>query len=165
MPEDNTDDTSKLDIEISVEGGDWASEDELYALASRAIHAAMSVVTDIEEGQTVSLLFTDDESIRDLNARFRDKDKPTNVLSFPGPEGSQMPGIPPHFGDIALAYETIAREAEAEGKSFEHHLTHLIVHGFLHLAGYDHIEPEEAEEMEDLERIILRGLAISDPYD
>lgn len=165
MPEDSTDNNDRIEIEIAIDGGNWGPEEALHMLASRAIHAAMDLVADIQEGQTVSLLFTDDEQIRDLNARFRSKDKPTNVLSFPGPEGSQMPGIPPHLGDIALAYETIAREAEAEAKSFEDHLTHLIVHGFLHLAGYDHIEPEEAEEMEDLERIILRGLAISDPYD
>ncbi len=154
-----------LDIDIAVESGDWPAEDVLHALASRAIGAALAAVDDIEGGQTVSLLFTDDDEIRDLNARFRDKYKPTNVLSFPGAEGMQMPGIPPHLGDIALAYETIVREAEAEGKTFEDHLTHLVVHGFLHLAGYDHEEADEAELMEGLERLILQGLAIRDPYD
>lgn len=165
MPDNSTDATPAIDLQISVEGGDWPSEDALQALAQRAIEASFAQVGDLEPGQTVSILFTDDETIRDLNARFRNKDKSTNVLSFPGPEDAPFPGIPPHLGDIALAYETIVREAQAEGKPFEHHLTHLIVHGFLHLAGYDHIEPEEAEEMEGLERIILQGLAISDPYD
>ena len=165
MPESPIGVDCAIDIDMAVEDGDWPPEDMLYELSKRAVAGAMAVVTDIEEGQTVSLLFTDDEEIRDLNARFRNKDKPTNVLSFPGPEGSQIPGIPPHLGDIALAYETIIREAESEGKSFEHHLIHLIVHGFLHLAGYDHEDAEEADEMEGLERLILQGLAISDPYD
>jgi len=165
MPENPIGVDCAIDIDMALEGGDWPPEDVLYELSKRAVAGAMAVVTDIEEGQTVSLLFTDDEEIRDLNARFRNKDKPTNVLSFPGPEGSQIPGIPPHLGDIALAYETIIREAESEGKSFEHHLIHLIVHGFLHLAGYDHEDAEEADEMEGLERLILQGLAISDPYD
>lgn len=165
MPEDSVSAERALEIDITVEGGDWPAEDVLHELAGRAIRAAMAAVTEIEGGQTISLLFTDDGEIQDLNARFRNKDKPTNVLSFPGAESVQMPGIPPHLGDIALAHETIAREAEAEGKTFEDHLTHLVVHGFLHLAGYDHEEAEEAEEMEGLERLILRGLAIRDPYD
>jgi probable rRNA maturation factor len=165
MPEVSMGAERALDIDIAVEGGDWPAEDVLQELAGRAIRAGMAAVSDVEGGQTVSLLFTDDEEIQDLNARFRNKDRPTNVLSFPGADNVQIPGIPPHLGDIALAYETVRREAEAEGKTFEDHLTHLVVHGFLHLAGYDHEEADEAEEMEDLERLILRGLAIRDPYD
>lgn len=154
-----------MEVDIAVEGGDWPPEDVLYELSMRAIKSAMAVVTGVGQGQTISLLFADDAQVQDLNARFRNKDKPTNVLSFPGSQGMQMPGMPPHLGDIALAYETIMREAEDEGKYFKNHLIHLIVHGFLHLAGYDHVDPEEAAEMEELERIILRGLAIGDPYD
>lgn len=155
---------NSIEIDVAVEGGAWPSEDALYTLSERAVQAAMAIVENIESGQTLSLLFADDAEIQDLNARFRNQDKPTNVLSFPGIPMGQMPGMPPHLGDIALSFETILREAESEGKSFENHLTHLVVHGVLHLAGYDHEEPEEAEEMEELERIILRTLAISDPY-
>jgi probable rRNA maturation factor len=99
-----------------------------------------------------------------LNAQWRGKDKPTNVLSFPG--SSVEPGRPagPVLGDIVLAGETIRREAELEGKLFEHHLTHLIIHGFLHLFGYDHASDDDARVMEALERKALDTLGIGDPY-
>lgn len=150
-------------LEVSIEAEGWPSHATLQALAQRAVGAA-AAEAGVEGGQAIGILFADDEAIRSLNARFRGKDKPTNVLSFPAPPGAQPPGEPPHLGDIALARQTVESEAAAEGKAFEHHLVHLIVHGFLHLAGYDHETDEEAEEMESLERRILKGLAIGDPY-
>jgi probable rRNA maturation factor len=121
-------------------------------------------VLELDDRFNVSLLFTNDAAMQALNQKWRGKDKPTNVLSFPsgdGPAGSDIEML----GDIALALETVTREAEGEGKTFDHHLTHLLVHGFLHLLGYDHETGEEdAEEMETLERAILAHLAISDPY-
>ncbi len=112
----------------------------------------------------LSLVFTDDASIREINAEWREKDKPTNVLSFPAYplEPGGMPG--PMLGDIVIARETVEREALDLDKSFEDHLTHLLVHGFLHLFGYDHMDAEEAEEMEGLETRILAKLGLSDPY-
>ena len=114
---------------------------------------------DERDKWAVTVLLTDDASIRDLNARFRGKDQPTNVLSFPAPETAA-----PHLGDIALAYGVCAREAEAQGKSLQHHLMHLTAHGVLHLLGYDHETDAEAEEMEGMERAILATLGVSDPY-
>jgi probable rRNA maturation factor len=110
----------------------------------------------------VSVNFTDDATIRELNAQWRGIDKPTNVLSFetPGPLEKRLA-----LGDIVIAYETVAREAEEQGKSFTAHLTHLIIHGFLHLIGYDHQTPREADEMETLERRIAAALGLSDPYE
>ena len=112
----------------------------------------------------VSLVFTDDASIREINAEWRSQDKPTNVLSFPAfpVTPGKMPG--PMLGDIILAHETLVREAEDLGKPFDEHLTHLLVHGFLHLFGYDHIDENDAERMESLETRILAGLGLSDPY-
>lgn len=107
----------------------------------------------------VIVLLADDAAVRDLNARFRDKDTATNVLSFPA-----APTARPHLGDVALAYGVCAREAEAQGKSLEHHLMHLTAHGVLHLLGYDHQSEAEAEEMEAIERRILQGLDAPDPY-
>jgi probable rRNA maturation factor len=112
-------------------------------------------------------MLTDDAGIRTLNANWRGIDKPTNVLSFPAlqPTGPSLPGDPPRMlGDIAIAYETTRREADDEGKAFDHHLSHLAIHGFLHLIGYDHETDEEAGEMESLEREILARLGIPDPY-
>lgn len=107
----------------------------------------------------VTILLTDDEAVRDLNARFRGKDAPTNVLSFPTPESAG-----PHLGDVALAYGVCAREAAEQGKPLAHHLSHLVAHGVLHLLGYDHMNDGEAEDMEALERRVLAGLDIPDPY-
>jgi len=155
--------SSTVIIDCSVAAGDWPPENELQSLVERAV-AAARVRIGRQGGGIVSVLFTDDAEMQSLNVRFRGKDKPTNVLSFPAPDGMTPPGAPRHFGDMALGYETVSREAKDEGKLFEHHLTHLVVHGFLHLTGYDHETPEEAEEMEQLEREILESLAIGDPY-
>ena len=109
------------------------------------------------------MVFTDDAHIHRLNRHFRDKDKPTNVLSFPA--GPPIGGrFGPLLGDIVLARETIAREAEGQGLTIDDHLTHLIVHGFLHLVGYDHVEDADAAVMERLETAILASLGIADPY-
>lgn len=118
----------------------------------------------------VSLVFTDDASIQPLNASYRGQDKPTNVLSFPQHdmyEGSFLKEPPSGdftWGDIVFAHETIKREAQDQNKSFDHHLVHLFVHGFLHLLGYDHEDSRESERMEGLEVTILQRLGIRDPY-
>ncbi len=159
-----------LDIQISVEQGNWPSEDELQPFSTRILGAAADVLA-VEEKQPfpgdppeLSLVFTDDQSIREINAEWRNQDKPTNVLSFPAfpVTPGKMPG--PMLGDIIVAYETLKREADELQKPFEEHLTHLLVHGFLHLFGYDHIEDDEAERMEGLETRILARLGLSDPY-
>jgi probable rRNA maturation factor len=108
---------------------------------------------------TVSLLLGDDVSVAALNKQFRGKDGPTNVLSFP--PAKDEAGF---LGDIALAAETIVEEAQFQGKSFENHAAHLVVHGFLHLLGYDHMDPADAENMEGRERAILLSMGIEDPY-
>jgi phosphate starvation-inducible protein PhoH and related proteins len=110
------------------------------------------------KGENFSVLFTHDEAVKALNAQWRGKDTPTNVLSFPAPETAGT------LGDIALAYETCAREAEEQSKSLKDHTTHLLVHGILHLLGYDHEIDDDAVEMEGLEKDILAALGIDDPY-
>jgi len=117
-----------------------------------------------------SLLFTSDAEVHTLNREWRERDKPTNVLSFPMLEREALTALAPAgppvmLGDIALAYETCAREAADKGVGLEHHAAHLIVHGLLHLAGHDHVESDEqAEQMEALEAQILAKLGIADPY-
>lgn len=154
-----------IDIDTLVETDGWPEEAVLSGLASVAIAAVWDeLASGNQPNSELSLVFTDDAAIRELNNDWRDKDKPTNVLSFPAfpIRPGQAPG--PMLGDIVIARETVMREAEDEEKSFDHHLTHLIVHGFLHLLGYDHETEVEAEEMEQLERKILARLAIPDPY-
>lgn len=106
----------------------------------------------------VSIVLTNDEHIRTLNRDYRGKDKATNVLSFPQDE-------PEMLGDIIIALETIQREANEQNKSFDNHFTHMLVHGCLHLMGFDHITDDEAEEMETLEVQILKQLNIKNPYE
>lgn len=152
-------------VDCLVEAGDWPDGDALSRLAERSIEAACArtLPSRGERAGEVSIVFTDDAHIRRLNAEWRGKDAATNVLSFPGTSATGS-GVPLLMGDIVVSCETLRREAEAEGKSFDDHLTHLIVHGFLHLLGHDHETEVEAEEMEDLERRILLSLAIADPY-
>ena len=150
---------------FTVESGDWPDDavlEKLIAEVFRAAEAELGLAS--EYPSEVSLLFADDETIRGINAEWRGKDRPTNVLSFPA--FPLRPGMAPKplLGDIVLAFETVAREAEAEAKQFADHLSHLIAHGLLHLFGHDHETDTEAEVMEQLERQILARLAIPDPY-
>ena len=146
-------------IEVEIEDAAWtAALPDAAAVAERAATAALGTVA----GDVVVLL-TDDETVRDLNARFRDKDRPTNVLSFPAAE-MPLPGRAPHLGDLVLAYGVCAAEAEAQGKTLGDHLSHLTVHGVLHLLGRDHESEPDAEEMEAEERTILASLGVADPY-
>ncbi len=157
--------SSVVQIDITIEAGGWANEQMLHDLASRAVGSAIAELgVEADGASELSLLFTDDEHIRVLNRDWRGKDKPTNVLSFPAFEISPGDPLPPMLGDIAIAFETVSSESALEGKPFEHHLNHLIVHGFLHLLGYDHETDEEAEQMEGVERRVLARLAIPDPY-
>jgi probable rRNA maturation factor len=150
-------------LDIMIEGGDWARLDDAEALAQKAAEAAVAVADEADEDFEVSVMLTDDAQIRELNRTWRGKDKPTNVLSFPAPEPPGATG-PRHLGDIALAYETLVRESEEESKELAHHFAHLIVHGVLHLLGYDHEVEAEADIMEALEVKALATLGIADPY-
>ena len=153
--------------EILITADCWQAEPEAEAVIDRAIAAAAEFVTaDVGESE-LAVMLTDDEGIRTLNRNWRGIDKPTNVLSFPAlqPQGARKPGDAPRMlGDIAIAYDTTRREADEEQKRFDHHLSHLAVHGFLHLIGHDHEQDREAETMESLEREILSQLGIPDPY-
>lgn len=120
---------------------------------------------DPDSPTEVNFILTDDAESRTINQHYRQQDKATNVLSFPAQIPENIPISPKPLGDIYIAYETVMREAESQEKKPEHHLTHLIIHGLLHLYGYDHIDDEEAEEMEALEILILSKLSIQTPYD
>ncbi|MDJ0978846.1 MAG: rRNA maturation RNase YbeY [Erythrobacter sp.] len=157
----------KLDIDI--EGwpaGEWKT------LAARSVDAVNGVASELANARlTASLLLTTDTEVHTLNREWRERDKATNVLSFPMLDRAELldltrDGPPVMLGDIALAYETCAREAEEKGIELEAHAAHLIVHGLLHLAGYDHVHSdEEAEAMEALETRALAKLGLEDPYD
>jgi probable rRNA maturation factor len=146
-------------IDVIVESALWdvlPQAEQTIRNAVRQALAALNGRTDAE----LAVLLTDDAAVQRLNATWRGLDKPTNVLSFPAAEAPDSR----HLGDIAIAFETTAREAKDEGKPLAHHVTHLAVHGFLHLVGYDHQSEAEAETMEQLERDILARLNVPDPY-
>jgi len=151
--------------DILVSAPCWQQEADCEAVVRRAIDAAAATADAGTAGAEVAVMLTDDAGLRSLNRDWRAIDKPTNVLSFPAPPTPGAgAGAPRQLGDIAIAFETTRREAEAEGKPFAHHLSHLAVHGFLHLCGYDHETDADAETMEGLERDILARLGIPDPY-
>ncbi|HEY8576616.1 MAG TPA: rRNA maturation RNase YbeY [Devosia sp.] len=150
-------------IEIAVIVNDEAWPENLEARAEEAVRAALALAKPKVKGAAeLSILLTNDEEQHELNRQWRGKDSSTNVLSFPQIEPfGPVVGI---LGDITLARETLIREAEEQGVSFEAHFTHLVVHGFLHILGYDHLTDEEAAEMEGLETRILATLGVEDPY-
>ncbi|MDE2579681.1 MAG: rRNA maturation RNase YbeY [Hyphomicrobiales bacterium] len=145
--------------DIVVSAPQWDAVREAQAVVTRAIEAARAQARETGDA-AIAVLLCDDAEMHRLNLSFRRMDKPTNVLSFPstGPMRAQS------LGDIAIAYETVAREAQEEGKTLLDHLAHMAVHGALHLCGYDHESDEEAAEMEDCERRALASLGIADPY-
>jgi probable rRNA maturation factor len=152
--------------EVLVVAECWQTEPEVEAVIYRAINAAAEIAdADVGEAE-LAVMLTDDAGIRTLNNNWRGIDKPTNVLSFPAlqPTAGAPADAPRMLGDIAIAYETTRKEADDEEKPFDHHLSHLAVHGFLHLIGYDHETDDDAEAMEALEREILAQLGIPDPY-
>lgn len=151
---------SAPDIAIEVESPLWDAQPDAERTVHDAIGAAAARAPSAGE---VGVLLADDTAVQALNRDWRKIDKPTNVLSFPS-DAPKIPGAPAFIGDIAIAFETLAREAQAEEKPFLHHLAHLAVHGYLHLLGYDHQTDSEAEAMEALEREILADMRIPDPY-
>jgi probable rRNA maturation factor len=165
-----------IDTDILIEADAW-TDTALQELAPRAFGAVFAALSLDPSGCGVSVLACDDARIADLNAEFRGKATPTNVLSWPAEERAadvpgNMPdlptpdpdGPPEELGDIALAFETCEREAAEAGKPFDDHLAHLLVHGLLHLLGFDHETDPDAALMEGLETRVLARLGVADPY-
>jgi probable rRNA maturation factor len=151
----------RLKIDVIVDSGLWKNAGKIRSFVRRAIAEAAGMQSTI--GAELAIVLTHDSAIRQLNRWWRGIDAPTNVLSFPA-AARPAADEPAHLGDIVLAYETVAREARADGKPFAHHVAHLAVHGYLHLIGFDHDRDANAEAMEQAERTILHRLAIPDPY-
>ncbi len=153
----------QIDITVSAEG--WSDEPHLMGILTKAIKSvAETAKLKWPQDAELSVLFTNDKQMASINGEWREKNQPTNVLSFPGSDveiGEQSDFM---IGDLVFAYETVKREALDQEKQFEDHLTHLIIHGFLHLFGYDHIEENQAEQMEALEIKSLAQMGINDPY-
>ncbi|WP_370154368.1 rRNA maturation RNase YbeY [Ferrovibrio sp.] len=153
------------EIDIRIAAAAWrAALPGPAAAIRRAVTAALAAELPAGCRTALSILLTDDAEMRKLNAGWREKDKPTNVLSFPAEAAVDPEHPPPYLGDIALGLATCAREAKAQGKSLADHVAHLAVHGALHLLGYDHMTADEAAAMEPREVDILAGLGIADPY-
>ena len=154
----------KPDIEVVQSSPLWRALPGADELARRAIEASIDASkTPILDGAEVSVQLADDAQVRALNAQWRGLDKPTNVLSFPASKPEKISAAP-MIGDIVVAFETTEREAAEEGKTLADHFVHLVVHGSLHLLGFDHQIAGEAERMETLETSILAKLGIADPY-
>jgi probable rRNA maturation factor len=165
-------DRPRLSIAISIEDQGWAKlAPDAARLLRRAARDALAEAKSAgwrgsRVGHEISFVLTDDKRMRALNRAYRGKDKPTNVLSFAALDGARpKPGMPWLLGDVVLTSGVIAREAKAQRKSLQHHLSHLAVHGVLHLLGYDHEQDRDAEAMEALEIAALAGMGIANPYE
>lgn len=145
-----------IGVEVEIEEALWSSR--LIGIDALVTSAVIAALGDQPDGE-VTVLLADDAALAELNGQFRGKPLPTNVLSFPAAASAR-----PHLGDIALAFGVCDAEATAQGKPLAHHLQHLVVHGTLHLMGYDHQSDDEAEAMEGRERVILASLGVPDPY-
>ncbi len=151
-------------LEISIEADGWNRITNIEQLCSHAIEHAKNLAEPKPlSGAELSVMLTSDAEVRALNKKWRGQDKTTNILSFPAVPANKI-ARSPILGDLALGYETVAAEAENENKTFEHHMMHLVIHGFLHILGYDHGNEAEATIMETLETRILAKMGISDPY-
>lgn len=160
--------TTTIDISVRIDCPAWTEAlPDAEARCGRLAAIALGAV-DLPEGVVeLSMVLADDATVQGLNRDWRGKDTPTNVLSFAALDDEDAPvveGAPLLLGDVILAYETCAAEASGQGKSLEDHFSHLVVHGVLHLLGYDHMDDDEAAEMEDLETTLLAALGIPDPY-
>lgn len=159
------------ELDVSVECSEWRRIPKAAALCREAAVATLRHVGVAGRPVEIAIVLADDGMVRELNRRYRGQDKPTNVLSFPGQEGGLAacphgPDAPPAMlGDIILASGTVFAEADSQGKPVADHLRHLVVHGVLHLLGFDHEADDEAERMEAVEKTVLGGLGIPDPYD
>ncbi|WP_045834608.1 rRNA maturation RNase YbeY [Hyphomicrobium sp. 99] len=149
-----------FEVEIVEDDGDWSRISNLDSLIDDAARAAFERAGDGLQPAVVSVALSSDANVAALNEQFRGKAKPTNVLSFPAGNGASDGQL----GDIIIALETVEREADEQGVPFEHHLQHLVVHGVLHLLGYDHETTADAERMEAIEIEILSKLGVANPY-
>jgi len=155
----------RLSFAVSAPSALWRRLPGARTLARETLAAAAQECGFPPRGRAeVSLRLSDDAELSALNARWRGLDKPTNVLAFPAAPPERNAEAP-MLGDVIIAYETTAREAAEAGKPLADHFRHLVAHGFLHLIGYDHQSPDEAERMETLERRILARLGVADPYE
>ena len=151
-----------MQIDLQIDAAEAPEPDSIIAWAQWASGELLDL-PPLADDTELSIQVLDEDAVQTLNREFRGKDKPTNVLSFPY---EAMPGVEiPLLGDIVLCAGVIAREAKEQQKSLQDHWAHMLVHGVLHLRGFDHIEDDEAEEMEALERSILSAHGVSDPYE
>ncbi len=155
-------DAAAPSVDILVESPLWEGEPEHQAILRQAIATAARAASS--KPAELAIVLTDDSAIRALNRKWRGRDEPTNVLSFPAGSARAVTDQAAHLGDIVIAYETSAREASGERKPFAQHLAHLAVHGYLHLLGFDHATEDQAVVMERLEAEILSHLGVANPY-
>jgi probable rRNA maturation factor len=160
MPRSQKESAPVFEIEIVEDDGDWSRATNLDGVIEDAARAAILAAGEGLPSAIVSIALSSDAIVADLNERFRGKAKPTNVLSFPAGNGAPDGQL----GDIVMALETVEREAQEQGVPFEHHVQHLVVHGVLHLLGYDHESTADAERMETIEIEILSKLGVANPY-
>ena len=163
----------EIDLDITPQ---WINDNDWLSLSEQSIDEAIKLsdynfLNAIDNEVSISVSLSDNETVHALNKQYRDKDKPTNILSFPMIEPAELDGLADHpipeilLGDMILSYEICTAEAKAKHISLAHHYQHLIVHGILHLLGYNHIKDDEADIMQSVEILALKNMGIENPYE
>lgn len=152
------------ELEVKIDGDGWKQHCDLGKTITRSFEAAIALENLSLADIGVTIVLSDDATLAQLNDQWRSKPKPTNILSFPAPEGEKTESGKNYLGDMILAYGVVASEAGEQGKALETHLCHLVIHGALHLLGFDHLEDDAARQMEELERTAMKTLNLPDPY-
>jgi len=164
-PEPVDDGSPHVEVDVVHEVDQWRDNGVDRSLVARAVKAAIAAAGSAgDDPCEIAVLLTSDAQVRDLNGKWRGQERPTNVLSFPLAADGAPPGEPRLLGDVVLAFETVLDEAGAKGLPLGDHASHLVVHGVLHLLGFDHQSDAEADGMEELERRVMASLGLADPY-
>ncbi len=152
------------EIELRIDDERWNRINNLEETVRRSFNEGLKCTDNSPADIGATIVLSDNLTVKQLNQQWREKDKPTNILSFPAPVGEKTDQDRRYLGDMILAYGIVKSEAEEQGKALETHLCHLVIHGALHLLGFDHVKDDEALEMEDLERTAMTALELPDPY-
>ena len=158
--------TSKIpdELDLRVDDPQWMVINEVEGLIMRSFSAGLECAGESPFDVGATIILSDDHAVQQLNQQWRDQDKPTNILSFPAPQHEKTEAGRRYLGDMILAYGVVARQAVDQGKALETHLCHLVIHGALHLLGFDHQDDGKAHEMEELEKTAMAALKLPDPY-
>lgn len=155
---------AQVTLDLRIDDAGWHRVDDCKTLVSKSLKTALESAGEDRTSVSATVILADNKAVQELNSHWRSKNKPTNILSFPAPQDERDEAGGDYLGDMILAFDVVAREAATQRKPLATHLCHLIIHGTLHLLGFDHVEDSDAQQMEQLEKTAMAKLGYRDPY-